>query len=518
VSQQRSDQPSPAGSAGPEGPPAGARGPAGIRRRIDTGGRTLRAFTARGVIVNTLFDLAVSLINLLRGLVLAVLVSRTDYGVWGVLVVSLGVLARLKLVGISDKYIQQEEADQEQAFQRAFTLELLVSLAAMVPIACALPLVSVIYGRWDLIAPGLVLMTVLLADALQSPLWPYYRAMDFVRQRLLSLAEPLVGFLVAVLLGLAGAGYWALAGGVVAGAWAGAILAIAKSPYPLRLRYDRGTLKLYAAFSGPIFLATVASIALANGTVIAVNARLGIAAVGAVALAGTITAFSTRVDDLVSGTLYPAICAMQDRLGLLRESFVKSNRVALMWAMPFGCGLALFAPELVRFVLGEKWRGAISLLQVSGLTAAAGHVGFNWDDYFRARGETRPIAVVSVVSAVAVLGAGIPLLLADGLTGLAIGIGVGALVSLLGRAWYLSRLFEGFRIVSHAARSVLPTLPAAALVLILRALLRHGESGPATLAELIAFGLVTAAATWRLERPLLREAIGYVIRPADVQA
>ena len=41
--------------------------------------------------------------------------------------------------------------------------------------------------------------------------------------------------------------------------------------------------------------------------------------------------------------MYPAICAVQDRLELLRESFVKSNRLALMWAMPFGVGIALFA-------------------------------------------------------------------------------------------------------------------------------------------------------------------------------
>ena len=53
------------------------------------------------------------------------------------LVVSLGVLARLKMVGISDKYIQQEEPDQELAFQKAFTLEILITVAAMVPIAAA---------------------------------------------------------------------------------------------------------------------------------------------------------------------------------------------------------------------------------------------------------------------------------------------------------------------------------------------------------------------------------------------
>ena len=41
------------------------------------------------------------------------------------------------------------------------------------------------------------------------------------------------------------------------------------------------------------------------------------------------------------------MCAVADRTELLFETFVKSNRLALMWAMPSGLGLALFAPDLV---------------------------------------------------------------------------------------------------------------------------------------------------------------------------
>ena len=151
---------------------------------------------------------------------LAALLTRSDYGVWGVLVVSLGVLARLKVVGISDKYLQQDEPDQELAFQKAFTLEVLMTAAAIVPLALALPVIAVVYGDWNLVPPGIVLITVLAADALQAPFWIYYRRMNFVRQRALQAIEPIVGFVVADragdrrrgLLG-AGARAWSLARG-----------------------------------------------------------------------------------------------------------------------------------------------------------------------------------------------------------------------------------------------------------------------------------------------------------------
>jgi O-antigen/teichoic acid export membrane protein len=483
-------------------------------RRIDTKGRTLRAFAARGVIVNTAFDLGVSGLNLIRGFVVAALITSTQYGIWGVLVISLGVLARLKMVGISDKYIQQEEPDQELAFQKAFTLEVLMSAAAMVPIAGALPVVALVYGQWALVAPGLLLITMLMADALQSPLWVYYRDMDFVRQRTLGVVEPVIGFIVAIALAIIGAGYWSLAVGMVVGAWAGAIVALRLSPYPLKWRYDHGSMKIYASFSGPIFLATACTVLLANGSAIVVNAHLGIAAVGAVALAGNITVFANRVDDLVSGTLYPAICAMQDRMDLLRESFIKSNRLALMWAMPFGVGLGLFTPELIHYVIGHKWDGAIRILQVTGIIAGVNHIGFNWDDYFRARGQTRPVAVATVLMTVATLGVGIPLVFTDGLTGLAIGLAVGGVVNLIVRSIYLARLFEGFRFVSHAARAMLPSLPGLVAVLLIR-FAHSGETVGWAIGEFLVFIAVTIVATWMIERSLIREAIGYVLsRPA----
>ena len=483
-------------------------------RRIDTKGRTLRAFAARGVIVNTAFDLGVSGLNLIRGFVVAALITSTQYGIWGVLVISLGVLARLKMVGISDKYIQQEEPDQELAFQKAFTLEILMSAAAMVPIAAALPIVALVYGQWALVAPGLLLITMLMADALQSPLWVFYRDMDFVRQRTLGVVEPVVGFIVAIVLAILGAGYWSLAVGMVLGAWAGAIVALRLSPYPLKWRYDHGSMKIYASFSGPIFLATACTVLLANGSAIVVNAHLGIAAVGAVALAGNITVFANRVDDLVSGTLYPAICAMQDRMDLLRESFVKSNRLALMWAMPFGVGLGLFTPELIHYVIGHKWDGAIRILQVTGVIAGVNHIGFNWDDYFRARGQTRPVAVATVLMTIATLGVGIPLIFTDGLTGLAIGLAVGGAVNLIVRSVYLARLFEGFRFVSHAARAMLPSLPGLVAVLLIR-LVHSGETVGWAIAEFLVFIAVTIVATWVIERSLIREAIGYVLNRPD---
>jgi O-antigen/teichoic acid export membrane protein len=279
----------------------------------------------------------------------------------------------------------------------------------------------------------------------------------------------------------------------------------------LRWRYERGLLRPYISFSGPIFISTLCGVILANAATLATNLHLGIAGVGALALSANLTAFTTRVDDLVSGTLYPAICAIQHRVELLRESFVKVNRIALMWAVPFGCGVALFANDLVRFGIGERWHSAIVLLQILGVAAAVGHVGFNWDDYFRARANTVPIAVASVASTVTFLGVGLPLLFSYGLVGIGIGLAAQAVVHVAFRAWYLAQLFDGFGFMGHALRAFLPTLPGAGVVLVLRALEQPPGTRALAIINLLAYVVVVALATWLIERPLIREAMGYLL-------
>jgi O-antigen/teichoic acid export membrane protein len=295
--------------------------------------------------------------------------------------------------------------------------------------------------------------------------------------------------------------------------WSGAVVALAAAPYRPAIRYDRGSLRRYVRFSGPLFVAGLAGTVTAQAAILTANHTVGLAAVGTIALATTISDFAHRVDAIVTQTLYSAICAVHERTDLLFEAFVKSNRLTLMWGVPFGAGVALFASDIVTFGIGERWRPAVGLIAALGLVAAVNHIGFNWDAFLRARDDTRPIAVAGVLGMLAFLALPVPLLVTNGLDGYAIGVGAVALIALVIRGYYLARLFDGFDMARHAARAIAPTLPAAAAVLAVRAL-----GGPhtlaATLAEAALYVAVTVAATWALERDLLREVAGYLRRPA----
>jgi O-antigen/teichoic acid export membrane protein len=224
------------------------------------------------------------------------------------------------------------------------------------------------------------------------------------------------------------------------------------------------------------------------------------------------------VDMVVTDTLYPAICAVRDRTEPLFEAFVKSNRLALMWGFPFGVALSLFAADLVHYGIGDQWVVAIPLLHAFGLTAAFNHIGFNWHAFYRARGNTRPIAIVAGVTVVAFFLGPAPLLAAYGVDGLAAGVGIMTLAGLLARTYYLVQLFPGFAMLRHAARAILPTVPAVVFILLVRTLGDGPRTAVTAAGEIIAFILIVSATTAYAERALLREVAGYlrprVVRPA----
>jgi O-antigen/teichoic acid export membrane protein len=481
-------------------------------------GSGLRIRAARGTIVNAVFLTSVNSLALVRGFLVAGFLSTTQYGVWGVVLVVLATLQFLRQIGIGDKYIQQDEPDQALAFRKAMTFELGLAAVALVAGVVLVPLLAAIFGTPQIIVPALVSLLVIPAYALQAPLWIFYREMDFVRQRKLQAIDPVLGFAIAVVLLVAGAGYWALIVGIVVGAWAGALVSVRACPYELGLAFDRETLRAYASFSWPLVLAGGAAVVVGQGLLIVGEAKLGLGGVGIIALASVISQYSDRADQAITQTIYPTICAVKDRADLLYEAFVKSNRLALMWGAPFGFGLALFAEDLVQFAIGERWRPGVGLMQAIGIAVAVHQIGFNWDAFYRALGRTKPVGVAAGIAIVAFVGIALPLLAADGLRGLALATLLVEGVNFAVRMLYLRRLFSSFRLIRHTTRALLPSVPAVAAVVGVRLLAGEETTLLAALALLALYVLVTMAATALLERRLLREIVAYLRRRPGVEA
>ena len=494
-------------AAAPGGPPDAATTSAGLRTAL-----------ARGGVVNAVFLSGAEALVLLQGLLATALLGPRAIGLYGVVTTTAMTIVALRRVGIDEAFVQEAAADEEAEFQRAFTVELALGLAGAALIAALAPVLAALYGDGRLLPLTLAVAYLPVAFALQAPQWVFFKRMDYLRLRALQAIVPLGTVAVTLPLLLAGVGVWALVIGPACGNAAAVAAALRAAPYRLRLRPDRAAARRYLRFSWPVFVTSLTLLVVAQGQVAVFGLSDGLAAAGWITLAATLTRYADRADQILATTMYPAIVRVRDRADVLEELFAKANRLSLMWAFPFGAGLALFGADLVRFVLGDAWEGAIVLLAGLALAAALQQVGYPWFAFYRARGESWPQAVESAALAGSFLALAVP----GALLGGALWFVAGRLcctACVLGvRRAYLRRLLPGVSLARLAARAGAPVLLASLPVLVLRVALWGAHRTVAqALAELVLWGIGLVVATRRLESPLLRELWGY-LRPGPAAA
>ncbi len=467
----------------------------------------LRRRTLRGVMVTSGFMIAIDGLVVIQGLVVTRLLGPREIGLYGIVSTFVVSIVALKRVGIDEAFVQQEEPDQEAEFQRAFTLELALG-ALFTALICALaPAVAAVYRDSRLLSLTLALAYLPLTFALQAPMWIFFRRMDYARQRSLQATQLLVGLVVTVPLAAAtGLGVWSIVIGQVAGYVAAVAAGLAVSPYRPGLRFERASAQRYLRFSGPVLVATLGALAVAQGQVLAFKLHAGLAAAGFITLAVTLTRYVDRADQIVTSSIYPAICAIQDRPQAQEELFVKSNRATLAWVLPFSAGVVLFAPDLVSLVLGHRWQPAVVLLQGLAVAGAIQQLGFNWFSFYRARGETGPPAVEAAVGAVAFLALAVPGLLVDGSDGFVIGRVAAVVIATAVRWFYVRRLLPGVHASGLLAPALIPLAQAAIAVLAVRLATGggHRELWQALLEAAVFVG-VYGISVWHRERALIGE-------------
>ena len=374
---------------------------------------------------------------------------------------------------------------------------------------------AALYDDDRLLALTLAVTYLPVAFALQAPQWIFFRRMDYVQLRVLQAIVPLGTVLVATPLLLAGVGVWALIIGPLAGNALAVVAALRASPYPLAVRPDRDAARRYLRFSWPIFRTAVGALVVAQGQIALYGLDRGLAAAGWMTLAVTLTRYADRADQIVATTIYPAIVRVRDRLALQEELFTGASRIGLLFAFPFGAGLALFAGDLVDFVLGKEWEPAIPLIAGLALITAAGQIGYTWFAFQRARGEPGPQAVETGVLAGTFLLLAVPAALAWGTAGFLAGRAAGMACVLAVRRVYLRRLLPGVRVEALALRAAGIAALASAAVLAIRLSFWGGERqvGQA-LGELALWAVLVVVLVLRLDGPLLRELRGLVRGPA----
>lgn len=337
--------------------------------------RTTRAAQWRlgGSIVDAVAQLAV-------GVLLARLLTPSDFGVVALAFVVLGLVRPFGDLGMAGAVVQRRELTDRHV-RTAFTFSVLLGLAVAVIIAMAAPLGAAVMRepmvtsilRW--LSLGFAIQgTSVVAGALLR------RRLDFKRRFFIGTGSYLIGYGgVAISLALLGYGVWSLVWGGLAQTLlssAAELASVRHSVRPVLARHELGELLNFGF--GASMNACVNFVA-RNGDNFVVGRWIGSESLGLYSRAYALMNLPfTYAASAMSSVLFPAFSQVQEEPLRLRRAYLLLTRVAAIVSAPAMGTMAIVAPHLVRSLYGPQWIGAVMPLQIlciAGYFRALYHIG-----------------------------------------------------------------------------------------------------------------------------------------------
>jgi lipopolysaccharide exporter len=329
-----------------------------IKRRLMTG--TVWLGSARGLS---------NLIGVINTIVLARLLTPADFGLVALAMTMLALLMASTEMSLSAALVQHKEPTQAH-YDTVFTLNIVrSSVLAAIFAAIAYP-VSVSYGDPRLFGLMLALSAMTVVGSLFNPkMVTLTRSLVFWQEFILTLAQKLAGFVVAVVVAIVFRSYWAIVLGLCASQLVNVALSYLIVPY--RPRFGWKHAKELFSFSGWLTMNSALNTLNYKLDPLMIGWFLGRTQLGIYSVGDNLASLPIREAMApLNQTLFPAFARVKDDMVRLRAAVRSAQTFICFIALPVGFGFSLVSETFVRLALGEHWLDAVFIIQALSIIAA----------------------------------------------------------------------------------------------------------------------------------------------------
>lgn len=455
----------------------------------------LGAHVASGVRWGLLNQVVQQAVRFTVQVVLTRLLAPSAFGVMAIALVAVNLGTLVSGLGFAQALIQRRSITHDQV-KAALGGSLLLGLGLAAIVAAGAGAAADFFDE-PKVAPILRVLSVIfvfqsLEGVPNSMLRRELRFRDFV---LSSTIGTVVGAVVGIGLGVAGAGVWALVGFAVTEAatatglaW---ILATAAGVWRPAISFDLRPLRSLAGYSGAVTGSRLLVFAIRNVDNIAVGRVLGASALGFYGLAYRLMLQPiARVTDVAHGVALPAFARLASDRRRLADAALRAVRFVTAVLVPVSVGIVVTADVLVPAVFGPEWRPAVDTVRVLCAAGPALALSRLTSSLLEAVGEAGWALKITTITTAVLLPAFV-IGVQYGLIGVALAYSITAWFGVLPGLWCVSRC-TGATIVRQL-RNVAPVAVAAvALAAAALAVGRVVDTGGTT--ELMAMALAGAVA------------------------
>jgi PST family polysaccharide transporter len=408
-------------------------------------------------------------LGLATTVVLAHLVSPAEYGTAVVVLILPMLAAILTFEGFGAFLVVARSCTREQV-GTAVLLSIMSGFVLMLIVFFLSPLVAEpVFGPGTSHLAQLCAPIFLIASFGAVPRALLQRRLDWKWMNLTEIVE-LIGVSVSsVALAFAGFGSEALILGAIIGAVGVTVVLVSVAPAG-RPRWDRASFRSIVKFGSSASVAGLTSALQSNVTFLVLGARTGPAAVGLYWRAYQLGVQYQSKISLITYRVAKPVLTRAKQIEDLREIRTRLLRINATMIFPLLALLIVLAPDIVPWIFGPEWRGAVGPTQILAVAGLSTILLAGIDAPLMAVGRPGALAIFNVAMLVGT-GAVAWFTAPMGITAVAVGVAVGQFVALLAGLYFLLRrlvgvpmresLGEGAAALACSAALVLAVLPAA---------------------------------------------------------
>lgn len=334
--------------------------------------KSLGKQTTDALIWGFLDFVAVKVVFLVRILVLARLLTPEDFGLLAIGVTAIDVLMKLSDFGIKTALIQRPDA-KKQDYDAGWTIGVVRASLVTLIVILAAPQIAAFFGDLRATAIIQVLAIGVILDALASiKIAGLNRKLQFRSIAITHLVEAGVITVVAITMATS-YGVWALVAGSLAGSLSYIVVSYIVAPYRPRLRWHKSAVSELLNYGRWIFLTGIIVMLAQAGLRAIISRHLGVTELGIFFLATRLAYLPyTAVVGVVESVTFPVYAQIQDRANKARELFRTAMLGTATLLIPSCLLLAALAPGLVEHILGERWAGTTTAVQILAISSPLG--------------------------------------------------------------------------------------------------------------------------------------------------
>ena len=324
---------------------------------------SIRVSMAKGAIWMVLFKTLERSLGLISMLVLARLLTPSDFGLVAMATSLIALLELFSAFGLDTALIQRSDATPVH-YNTAWTLNLIAGCSiALLMLALAIPASH--FYREPRVAP--VIAALSLGAAIQGcenvGVVAFRKEMRFDREFRFLLAKKFLAFCTTVPLAIWLHNYWALVAGTLMGRAAGVTLSYILQPFRPRLSLAAAADLMH--ISKWLVTQNVLAFLKDRSADVIIGRFAGTHSLGVFSASAEISNMpGTELVAPINRAILPAYVKLAHDKPALRREYLSVMSIVALIAVPAVAGFAVTAPFMVLLILGPKWVEAVQLIQI----------------------------------------------------------------------------------------------------------------------------------------------------------